>query len=50
MSFIYVSIEIPTRIWDTFAEPNNFNNDRVKLSAKIRPQPRLVGVLAQKAG
>jgi hypothetical protein len=40
----------PTRVWDTFAEPNKFKQYRVKPSCKIRPHPRIFGALAQKAG
>ena len=29
----------PTRVWDTFAEPNNYKQYRVKLLIKIRPHP-----------
>jgi hypothetical protein len=39
-------------IWDTFAEPNNYKQYRVKLLTKIRPHSfRFIGkTLAQKAG
>ncbi len=40
----------PTRVWDTFAEPNNYKQYRVKLSCKIRPHHAIWRDLAQKAG
>ena len=48
MSFLYVRIEIPARIWDTFAEPNNLKQYRVKLSIEIRPHPDLIGASPKK--
>lgn len=42
--------EIPTQVWDMFAEPNNYKLSRVKPTDKNRPHLRTFGVLAQKAG
>src|SRR5690606_363711 len=37
-------------VWDTFAEPNNYKQCRVKPLNKIRPHPDTYRDLAQKAG
>jgi hypothetical protein len=48
IEFSLCSYRIPTRIWDTFAEPNNLKQYRVKLSIKIRPHPDNIGASPKK--
>lgn len=50
LNILYLCNVIPTRVWDTFAEPNNKNNTGFKLTYKIRPHRALVRDLALKAG
>lgn len=45
----FAYVRISHWVWDTFAEPNNFKQYRVKLLIKIRPHPPTAD-LAQKAG